>query len=156
MASTSHPASWRQWRTFLGFLLVVLSAQLACADEIYEYQGNDYTSAFGPYTTSMAISGDFTTATPLSPNLVGYVFTPLTFDFTDGVFDLNSLNSDITDDFFQVSTDALGNITGTVIDVNDYNLPPVDGFSQHDHLQIYNPDGIPQPILYLLRMLRSW
>ena len=141
MTSTSHPTPWKQWRTFLGFLVAVLSAQLAWASEIYEYQGNDYTFASGPYTTSMAISGDFTVATPLSPNLVGYIFTPLTFDFTDGVLDLNNLDSNITDDFFQVSTDALGGITGTVIYLNIYNLPPFQGNPQNDHLQIYDPDG---------------
>jgi hypothetical protein len=70
------------------FLLGVSHA----AATTYTYTGNDFTVAGAPYTTSDSVSGYFTVATPLGPNLVDQTITPLTFSFTDGPDTVSNTN----------------------------------------------------------------
>lgn len=99
------------------------------AETTYTYTGNDFSvvgttaeyesgSNYAPgaslYTTSDSVTGWFTVATPLAPDLTGGSFTPDSFSFSDGIqilTDTNSLGGG------QLSTDASGNIVGWEIQV---------------------------------------
>ena len=82
----------------LGLCLFAASAR---ADTIYTYTGNPFTDFFGvdSCTNSVgecSISGSFTLAAALPPNLPVTVLTPLKFSFTDGVNTINNKNQDGT------------------------------------------------------------
>jgi hypothetical protein len=98
-------------------ILVPLCVPSATAAEVYAYQGYDYaTVANGTtlveYSTLDSIAGDFTTSTPLAPNLNRDI-TPLTYSFGDGLFDWTNNNSTVED--FNVTTDVYGTVTGADI-----------------------------------------
>jgi hypothetical protein len=85
----------------------------------YTYAGRPYspnapTFCDGSYTATcsqLAVTGSFTVANPLAPNLSQYVFSPLSFSFNDGsgVFSLTS-DDELGVSIFNVTTDGDGNI----------------------------------------------
>jgi hypothetical protein len=78
------------------------------ADTVYTYTGNPYQVASYSYTTSDFISGSFTVATSLAPNLSDYAVAPIASDFSDGVESSASLD-------IHVSTDASGDIVQWIL-----------------------------------------
>ena len=101
---------------FLFAMLVSASAWSAN----YVYTGPYYTSADGIYTTSMRITGAFTTVNPLPPNLSNVEIGPYgqnlvtSWSFSNGVATFTTDNSVPCNGVgcdFVVSTDVVGNIT---------------------------------------------
>lgn len=103
------------------FILALLAAT-SCAigtsalAQTYTYTGNNYTSASGSYDTGMSVTGEFTTAAALAPNLVAQDITGLilTFTFSDGVTTITEADGALADfntiPGATVSTDASGDI----------------------------------------------
>ncbi len=99
-------------------LALALSASSVAA-KLYVYTGLQYAGASGVYTSSMRITGTFTTADPLPSNMP---LTPIGpgglnlvtgWSFTDGVNTLTNNNSTLLyggDGYFLVSTDENGQI----------------------------------------------
>jgi hypothetical protein len=81
----------------------------ARADTIYNYTGQDFTSAALPYTTSDSVMGELTFGSPLAANLAYGQTIPLSYSFSDGVETLNIGNSSLAE--ADLSTDANGNIS---------------------------------------------
>ena len=100
-------------KKFLLGLVALLATASAFAATTYTYTGPAYTLVTGTYTTSMQITGSFTTAAPLAPNLSDVDITGqvTSYSFSDGVNTYT--NSDINARIFafKVSTDASGTIT---------------------------------------------
>jgi hypothetical protein len=65
----------------------------------------------------MSVTGSFTTAAPLAPNLVNQLFTPAAYSFSDGLTAFSNLYPGSTNNFFRISTDASGLIYGWTIDL---------------------------------------
>jgi hypothetical protein len=107
-------------------LLLILPAPLF-ADTVYTYTGNDFTfTDTSSFTTSNFVSGSFTTASPLAPNLnQNGQFTPATelsvisFSFSNGnqtVTNTNSADSSLPGEAgIWVETDSSGNLVGWLI-----------------------------------------
>lgn len=99
-------------RTFslltLGLALATVSAS---ASTLYDYTGNNYTSADGAtYTTSMNLTGSFTIGAPLGDNLSNVDISSdiLSWQFNDGLLTWSSASSSLTTAV--VSTDSSGTI----------------------------------------------
>ena len=97
----------------------------------YSYIGPLFTSAVAPYTMSMRITGTFTTAVPLPPNMALTPIGPLgnglalSWSFTDGVNTLTDVNSD---EFglsaqYAVATGSNGAITDWAIWLESHKSP---------------------------------
>jgi hypothetical protein len=111
----------------------------AMANSMYLYTGQPYSPAapsfcngtYTPICTQLAVTGYFTTASPLGKNLNNSTITPLAFSFTDGagVFTFTSAQQ-LALSTFQVSTDASGNITGWAINLATFptDCASVSGF----------------------------
>lgn len=104
------------------FALSLLSAAPARAAVIYSYTGPLFTStsAIGiapdPYTTADRVTGSFTMAAALGPNLGPWSpVTPLSFSFFDGVNTLTNLNT--VSSSFKVTTDSTGLLVGWSIEM---------------------------------------
>lgn len=100
-------------------IILAAFANVAAATT-YTYTGTNYLTVSGGYTTSMQITGSFTTASPLAANLSNARIGPsglnlvTSWSFNDGVQTLTNANSELLYgnlDAFDVSTDGLGNIT---------------------------------------------
>ncbi|MBP9034926.1 MAG: hypothetical protein KBG29_13580 [Pseudomonadales bacterium] len=87
----------------------------------YSFTGTNYVDPVGVYTTSMRVSGWFSTAEPLPPNMPKTEIGPkgsnvvTALRFTDGVHTWTHENSVAAIDsssLFSVSTDTEGNIAG--------------------------------------------
>ena len=102
-------------------LTVIIGA--ARADTIYTYTGNQFASATNPYTTAMSVSGSFTLPSPLGTNLSNDVITPTSFSFFDGVQTLTEANPNYTFEFFDIDTDAFGNITKWTVNLSLSGTP---------------------------------
>ncbi|BCS35876.1 hypothetical protein TBR22_A51110 [Luteitalea sp. TBR-22] len=105
------------------FALSLLSAAPAQAAVIYTYTGPLFTSISGlgvapdPYTTADRVTGSFTMAAALGPNLGPWTpVTPLSFSFFDGVNTLTDLNT--VSSSFKVTTDATGRLVGWSIEMS--------------------------------------
>ena len=90
---------------------------------IYQYQGNNFETFSGIYDDSMSVSGSFTFAEALAPNLsdVNITFDArlLSFSFTDSV---DTITSDNTTEYqFFISTDSFGNIEDWRFDSQKFN-----------------------------------
>ncbi len=117
-------------KPLLCFLLAMLASSAALS-ATYVYSGPPYASVGGTYNTGMRISGVFTTAAPLAPNLSNAEIGPLgqnlvtSWSFNDGVTTFTNTNSLINSSIynneylptpstngldFTVSTNATGNI----------------------------------------------
>lgn len=129
-------------KPLLCFLLAIVASSAALS-ATYVYSGPPYTTVGGIYTTSMRITGSFTTANPLAPNLSNVEIGPnglnlvTSWSFSNGVATFTTDNSDpysnpcldpciaINGDFL-VSTDVVGNITAFQIGLR--NPPNADGW----------------------------
>lgn len=111
-----------------GFVRILLCTALLYANTLTTYTlsgAHDYTGASGPYTTSMSISGSFTTSSPLADDLsyanigsnlgfrgVGQPDGILTdFSFSDGVYEWNVFDANSSLDYLTINTNAQGQIT---------------------------------------------
>lgn len=112
--------------------LLVAGAALA-QPTTYQYVGTNYVSPTGTFTTSMRITGSFTTANPLPANLSPVAIGPqgdgraIAWSFTNGIDTFTQANSSeiygISGDFV-VGTDGAGN-------VNYYNIGLVKPLPPH-------------------------
>jgi hypothetical protein len=107
-------------RKVLATMAVVLLVGAAHATTTYQYTGALYTTPNGVFTTSMRISGTFTTATPLPPNMLLTSIGPegsnlvTAWSFSDGIDTFtksNSLTLYGNPIYLDVATDASGNIS---------------------------------------------
>jgi hypothetical protein len=110
----------------------------ALADTItYTYTGQDflYFNANGEpqvYTTSDFVSGDFTLSAPLADSLTSFTaIDPLSFSFSDGVDTITSANSSASATI-EVETNATGEITGWLIEVEAPGSIGVDQITTSD------------------------
>jgi uncharacterized protein (TIGR03382 family) len=98
----------------------------------YSIINNNTTCTVGTcvtYTTAMRLTGEFSTAAPLSPNLNAANIAPsvLSYSFNDGVNTIASGNPGSRTYSFVVSTNAQGAITAHVIGVQGW----LTGISPH-------------------------
>ena len=103
----------------MAIVLALALSTSSVAAKLYVYTGLQYAGASGVYTSSMRITGTFTTADPLPANMP---LTPIGpgglnlvtgWSFTDGVNTLTNNNSTLLyggDGYFLVSTDENGQI----------------------------------------------
>jgi hypothetical protein len=152
----THPfsASCQRRRTFLkrparilGLLVcAALCGPLAHAAEVYAYLGSNFTTVSGIYTTSDYVSGEFTTLTPLDPNLVNQSITPASYSFSNGVFDWTDANSS----FFPwypllATTDAYGTLLSASFELTSTYGPPwtasLGGFSYGNGILLVSSAG---------------
>jgi hypothetical protein len=107
-------------RKFLAYcvealLVAIFLAPSASADTIYTYTGNAFDSFPGNFACPPVckITGSFTLAQPLPPNLSFVTIFPKFFSFTDGAITLTPNNSFpfIFQPFTEFSTDSTGAIT---------------------------------------------
>jgi hypothetical protein len=100
-------------------LTLLFAFALPAAATTYQYTGPFYVAPVGSFTTSMRITGSFTTASPLPANMPSTAIGPagdgraIAWSFSNGVTTFTQSNSmelygDST--YFSVSTDSLGNI----------------------------------------------
>lgn len=104
----------------------------AWASTTYTFAGANYTSTTnfttctnGPcasFTTTMHVSGSFTLSTPLAPNLSFYSPTGqlTSFSFSNGITTFSSSDPNSRLANFLVSTDSAGNITNTILDLDEW------------------------------------
>ena len=96
-------------------LVAIFLAPSASADTIYTYTGNAFDSFPGNFACPPVckITGSFTLAQPLPPNLSFVTIFPKFFSFADGAVTLTPNNSFpfIFQPFMEFSTDATGAIT---------------------------------------------
>jgi hypothetical protein len=100
-------------------LLCAMTAPPASANTItYTYTGNPLTIFLGSFACppECSVSGSFTVAQPLGPNLVFVPITPLSFSFTDGNVTLTGSNTSSSTPF-NFTTDIHGNITAWSVEV---------------------------------------
>lgn len=104
----------------LAVLFSLLTAGYAQA-ATYVFSGNNYVNPEGTLTTSMRVTGSFTTFAPLPPNMPKTEIGPKgsnlvqSWNFHDGINTYtkdNSVAAIDSDSLFSVSTDADGNIAG--------------------------------------------
>ena len=92
-------------------LLAAFSIGPACADVVYTYTGNDFTSTTSPYTTDEYVTVTMDYASTLQPNLVDSAVTPVSWSFSDGVNTAINSTSGCILTAHTVSTNASGQIT---------------------------------------------
>jgi YVTN family beta-propeller protein len=115
------------------------------ASTTYNITGNPFTfySGSAACPPDCNITGSFTLAQPLAPNLSLATITPTSFSFSVGPNVLNQSNA-TTAAFNYVSTDGSGNITGWYIDLASASLSivtsNVDGKAA-DSFQVSSPQG---------------
>ncbi|HYG62708.1 MAG TPA: IPTL-CTERM sorting domain-containing protein [Thermoanaerobaculia bacterium] len=91
--------------------LFLAFAAPAAGQVTYSYQGNPFTTASAPYTTSMSISGSFEVGVALAPSsTIDLSGSLVGFSFFDGVETRDQTNSLTCQ--FEVTTNAAGAITG--------------------------------------------
>jgi hypothetical protein len=97
----------------LFFAIVIIAAQLSqpmfATPITYTYTGNPFTFVQGAYTTSDKVTGSVTLSSPLVPNMVLTMVTPLAFSFFDGFQTFTNSNADIVSISF--ATGPTGAIT---------------------------------------------
>ncbi|PWT87386.1 MAG: hypothetical protein C5B56_10565 [Proteobacteria bacterium] len=122
----------KAWKNISPFFWAAVSLTLAthAVATTYTLSGSAYDQAtlFGTYIGTTGVTGSFTTAAPLPPNLNGAAIAGsgglglvTSWSFNDGVFTYTDANSDLWQDgkaaagSFSVSTDSTGNITSFFI-----------------------------------------
>jgi hypothetical protein len=113
-------------------VLTLALGPAANAATIYTYTGNTYTSILdtgppGVYTTSMSITGSFTTAAPLAANLSSANVTAqvTAWSFFDGRLSYTEAGPyHVPALLFQVSTDGGGLITGWRVQIQEQSCYP--------------------------------
>lgn len=124
--STYHACYQREYtrRSWLALLPVFVAAVLsllavpaAKADTTYTYTGNTFVFYWGGFSCppECHITGSFTVAQPLVPNLNNAAVTPKSFSFTDGNFTITDANASAVLSGIQISTDSTGAISGWFI-----------------------------------------
>jgi hypothetical protein len=106
---------------YVGLLLSLGFAVQARSDTACLYIGSPFTAFHGTSACppQCNMSGFFTTATPLAPDLVEndgqfqFDVTPTSYEFTDGVTVATNFNSCF--DFFSVGTDNSGNVVSYTV-----------------------------------------
>jgi hypothetical protein len=95
----------------------------AVASTTYNITGNPFTTFTGAAACppDCNISGSFTLAQPLPPNLSNATITPTSFSFTVGVTNLSQANATSVS-FTGISTDASGYITTWAISLSNANF----------------------------------
>jgi hypothetical protein len=99
--------------------LALLSSP-ALADTTYTYTGNDFTFVDLDYTTTNAVTGWFTVASPLGDNAAFFTpIVPLSYSFSDGNNTLSSPDGFDHPSYirFNLSTDSSGNIQNWYVEV---------------------------------------
>jgi trimeric autotransporter adhesin len=93
------------------------------ASTTYRITGNPFTTFTGSAVCppDCNISGSFTLAQPLPPNLSNATITPISFSFTVGIANLTQANA-TSATFAGISTDASGYITGWAISLSNANF----------------------------------
>ncbi len=112
----------------LAGLFAAVAVPPSSAQVTYTYTGNHF--AFfqdgeppsGSYTTAMSVFGFFVVANAFTP-FVGYNFTPLAYEFTDGRTVFNSSGSPAGSAYFEIVTDASGQIDWWNIQLRDEPTP---------------------------------
>ena len=85
----------------------------AAADTVYTYVGKPFDTFFGTACApNCSITGWFSVAAPLAPNLPLSQVTPTAFSFTDGVLTFDNSTTVASFTYIGVVTDSMGNITG--------------------------------------------
>jgi hypothetical protein len=103
---------------------LALATVPALADTTYEYTGLDYNSFYtaysgtNPYTSSMSLTGEFNVSSPLGDDLSDYTFTPISWEFNDGLYTYTPSSPGLASELFQVSTDASGNIDAWTVEIH--------------------------------------
>jgi hypothetical protein len=78
----------------VGFLT---TASVQAVPTTYQYTGNPFLTAVGPYTTADFVTGMVTLSAPLAPNMPPLsTVSPISFSFSDGVQTLTNNNSTST------------------------------------------------------------
>lgn len=104
--------------------ILLTAAATSALAETYTFEGPLYEEAFGPYTTSMRVTGTIETSAPIPPNSPVADRSALitSFSFNDGVVTLNDSNALLCS--ITIGTDAAG--------------VPIDGFMTINE----NPSGV--------------
>ncbi len=149
-------STWSQKLTALticvsGLLIVQLIVQPVPvqADIVYTYVGNlfndidDWTPPVGSYDTSMSVTGSFTMASALAPNLSNQGILPNTFSFSDGR-NLLTHTTSLSSESFVVSTNSLGDIVEWFIFLETaLAIDPIRSIFTTNNLSIF-PDIVDQ------------
>jgi hypothetical protein len=111
---------------FIG-LLIAPAAQAQSGSATYSYSGPPFTSFYGTDSCPLicGVTGSFTMAQPLAPNLAFGPVTPESFSFTDGSNVITNLNYGQGNSIISVSTDASGNILYWQIELTESNPPDI-------------------------------
>ena len=125
-------------QVFVSALVTVLFAGQASAIATYTYTGNNFTDIVdsdppaGTYTTAMSVTGSFTVAAVLAPNLANQDITLsiLSFSFSDGRQTFTDTTA-LPEKLFLVSTDAVGSITDWLIVLRTSTVFPFDEVTTH-------------------------
>ena len=133
------------WKTTFGLFFTsvivgLLSVPTANADT-YEYTGGPYSSCYGSYAPcygNYGVTGSFT-AGPLAPDLTNQTVDPTSFSFTDGLITLDQSNT--VTSYFQVSTDAAGNITNWSVNATIYSIYYAGPYEYGSYETIYSSPG---------------
>lgn len=134
------------------FAMLALFASVATATT-YQYTGAAYTAAGGVYSTSMRVTGTFTTASPLPANMPPTAIGPggknwvTAWSFHDGVNTFTKANSMLlygAPEAFAVGTDAGGNINTAQISFMAPQGPHTVGDSMN---VIYVSDSIVEAVM---------
>ena len=102
------------------FLIAAVASLSASAATVYQYVGPNYASASSPYTTAQRVTGQFTTASPLAPNLpqASVLAQVTSYSFSDGVNSYASSDPNARVIEFKVATDAAGAISGWTVELD--------------------------------------
>jgi hypothetical protein len=129
-------------KTGWGMVLIVavLGSGLAqtTAADTYEYTGGPYSSCYGSYAPcygNYGVTGSFTSAT-LSPDLTDQVIDPTSFTLTDGLITLTQSNT--VTSYFEVSTDASGNIIDWSVNATLYSIYYTSSYELGSYETIYS------------------
>ncbi len=100
-----------------GLIMVTLLASSNVYAVVYNYTGLNFNDVSGAYTTSMRVTGSFSTSTPIPPNSVNFDATGIvtSWSFSDGLQTIDNTNGVIGSNSFIFTTDGAGNITAADI-----------------------------------------
>jgi hypothetical protein len=112
----------------VGFLT---AASVQAVPTTYQYTGNPFTSATGPYTTSDFVTGMVTLTGPLAPNMPFFSpnVSPIAFSFSDGVQTLTNHDSTIVAAFATGPTGAITAWAAQVVLVDPISLIEIFTFN---------------------------